>query len=467
MPCAIAIAVLFLASSAPPAGGRSEALRMLQAERNAIRTGTLRWSRCDQRNRGTARVHYESRIAGDDLLLRVLGADRAAERNATDPRAQLDHGPMNVLNRDGECWTHEELSVFAEVRPAGLGHAGTPDPRTFGLATVVSFETLEQTVWLGASDAAQESPYEEFDEHGMTIVKTRDGDDEISYVVDPARGWNPVRITRRENGEVTQEMRCELAEFDGHWFPRRIEYFDADFENGSLPAEVIEIEHAAFNKAGDPARLGPADIKVDVETNIHRFNGETQELELAFWDGEKLIAQDEYLRRLAAGELRAGEMFREADARNRAAMQAMTDSGVRPYRWYFAGRSTGDVTFRSFESQWEVYTRQFIAKYSLTEDQTQQALTVLADCQIRANAYLASHRLEIDDLDRQIGANGQISASAPAERHAALRDRARTLIGPIDQLTQELHDRLDRIPTRSQRAARSASQPAVPPRDGG
>jgi hypothetical protein len=467
MSCAIAMVGLFLVALAPPAEKRAEALRMLQAERNAIRTGTLRWSRCDYRKGGATRASYESRIAGGDLVLRVLGDGGAVERDPSNPRPPPDHGPLNVLNRDGECWTHEELSVFAEVWPTGHGFSGTPDPRTFGLATVVSFETLDQTVWLGASDGERVSPCEEFDEHGMTIVKARDGNDEVSYVIDPARGWNPVRITRRANGLVTQEMRCELAEFDGHWFPRRIEYFDADFENGSRPAEIVEVEHAAFNRPGDPARLGPGDIRIDIGTNIHRFNSETQEHELTFWDGEKLISQDEYLRRAAAGELRAGEMFRAADAHNRAAMEAMVDQGLRPYGWYFAGRSTGGATFRNFESQWEAYTRRFISRYSLTEDQTQQALAVLAECQARANAYLASHRREIEELDGQLGANGRASASAPAERHLALRERARALIRPIDDLTRELHDRLDRIPTRSQRAAHPTSRPTVLPRDGG
>lgn len=472
---------------------RPVALQLLQASRSAIRTATLSWSRTNFAETEVRRIHYQSRIGGSDLLLSMRGDDEGViSRTADGKPAPVSYGPMNVLIRDGDLWTHADFDVFAEVEPTARGHQGTPDPRTFGLAPVLSFETLEDTVWLGSGDPMGESWYEEYEEQGRVVVVWTRGDDEVTYWIEPEHGWNPVRVVHRASGERVAEMRCELENFDGHWFPRRMEFFNASFADGARPAEVIEIDDAAFNRPSDPPRLSPADIRVDVGTNIHRYGPERRNPELAFWDGQKLISQEEYFRRLGAGELHEGEIHREALRYTRAlTAERERTTTARPERWFFLGREQGRYTFRTWESDWERYTRYFIKTFNLSEDQTQRALAILEECQQRGRAYVAARQQEIDSAQRDMNrhANGEeiqsgaqrgshaergraeAAATAPAPAHArldALRERVHELIRPLDEIYAELRGRLDRIPTRAQREAvrAAASRPASAPSGG-
>lgn len=471
---------------------RPVALQMLHADRSAIKTATLSWSRTDYADAQPRRIHFQSRIGGPDLLLSMRGDDEGViSRTADGKPAPVSYGPVNVLICDGDLWTHADYDVFAEVEPTARGYQGTPDPRTFGLAPVMSFETLDDTVWLGGGDPMGESWYEEYEEQGRVVVVWTHGDDEVTYWIEPEHGWNPVRVVHRAGDRLVAEMRCELENFDGHWFPRRMEFFNPSFADGARPAEVIVIDDAAFNRPSDPPRLGPADIRVDVGTSIHRYGPERRNPELAFWDGQKLISQEEYFRRLGAGELHEGDMHREALRYTRAlTAERERTSTARPERWFFLGRESGTYTFHTWESDWERYTRQFIKTFNLTEDQTQHALSILEECQQRGRAYVAAHQEEIDAAQREMKRHAQgetkpdvqrssradrgrpeAAVTAPTSAHQrleALREQVHQLIRPLDEIYAELRGRLDRIPTRAQReAVRAAtSRPASAPSGG-
>ncbi|MCH8881067.1 MAG: hypothetical protein IID34_14455 [Planctomycetes bacterium] len=113
------------------------------------------------------------------------------------------------------------------------------------------------------------------------------------------------------------------------------------------------------------------------------------------------------------------------------------------------------VEVKTFESQWERYTREFIARYSLKDSQEQKAWSILKKCQDQGNSYIRRHRAELDKLEARVGElSKSTAAAADREQLAAVRQRLGEKLAPIDDIFEnQLKPRLDKLPTRKQRAA--------------
>ena len=113
------------------------------------------------------------------------------------------------------------------------------------------------------------------------------------------------------------------------------------------------------------------------------------------------------------------------------------------------------VEVETFESRWQRYTREFIARYSLKDSQEQKAWSILKKCQEQGNSYVARHRAELDKLEARVGElSKSTAAAADREQLAAVRQRLGEKLAPIDDIFEnQLKPRLDKLPTRKQRAA--------------
>jgi len=127
-------------------------------------------------------------------------------------------------------------------------------------------------------------------------------------------------------------------------------------------------------------------------------------------------------------------------------------------------RPTGPKTGKNFESEWEKYVREFIARYNLDDEQAQRANTILADCQQQAERYLGTRRSDIEQMEKREKelkeakpAGGKAAASDAPDRSKELADitkRKDEAMKPVaDIFEKTLKPRLEKLPTRAQRKA--------------
>jgi hypothetical protein len=116
-----------------------------------------------------------------------------------------------------------------------------------------------------------------------------------------------------------------------------------------------------------------------------------------------------------------------------------------------------------FESAWEKYVREFIAKYKLNDEQTQKANAVLEDCQAQAKRYTIGRREQIEKVDKLIEELKQSQDKNKSKELSELDAQRAKLIEPIERIFDEqLKPRLERLPTRAQRRAAEAAAKQKP-----
>lgn len=119
---------------------------------------------------------------------------------------------------------------------------------------------------------------------------------------------------------------------------------------------------------------------------------------------------------------------------------------------------------RQYESEWERYTREFIAKYNLNDDQTAKANATLKDCQEQAARVMQSKEPQIEQIEKQLGElkSPENKDKDKATKLADLEKQKSKLLEPIgDIFEKKLKPRLETLPTRAQRkAAETAAKPA-------
>lgn len=117
----------------------------------------------------------------------------------------------------------------------------------------------------------------------------------------------------------------------------------------------------------------------------------------------------------------------------------------------------GDMS--SFESEWEQYTKQFIERYKLDDEQKTKAMQILKDCQDQGNRYVTSRKARIEAIDEELKKLGN-DANA-AEQRKKLTEQRGKLLDPLTQIFErQLKPRLEKLPTRAQR--RDAENPPKP-----
>lgn len=125
-----------------------------------------------------------------------------------------------------------------------------------------------------------------------------------------------------------------------------------------------------------------------------------------------------------------------------------------------AGADRRDPTLggKDFESAWEKYVRDFIAKYQLNESQSQRALAILDTCKQRANRYLKSRRMHLERIERDLAELAKSDAKDVAAQRTNLNKRQQDLLEPIGRIfDRQLKPRLERLPTRAQKKAAEES----------
>ena len=340
--------------------------------------------------------------------------------------------PMHTLSRDGELWRSEENtgsgSRFQDGRPNNL----VVDPRTFGLRAAMTHATLAEALKPNPG-APKRWRYSESTEGDIHVVTGECEDGRVTqWWIDSQRGWNPIRV-RTQKGDRWWESRTTLRQFDGVWFPETVEYRDSRWKDGANPQWTIRVYDAEFNKPEHPDHFTPQDIGIESGMGLALLDTNFQPREWGFFDGKQFVPVTDYYEK------------RVADAR--AASETPPPMDLEQVR-------TRVEAVRRYESVWEAYTREFIEKYALGEDQTQKAWQILRDCQDNAKNYLTKRLSYIQKLERELAGLKDLDEKERAPRAAALADVLDKLCKPIDTIFErQLKPRLAKLPTRKQRAA--------------
>lgn len=426
-------------------------------------TARFEWSLRETATGGGKTAHtrfFSSRCAGDDYLIVDRGDEDAIVQRTSDGReaAVTYKGARHALMKGGEAWIHVEDAIDATVvTPRDAEMFGLYDMRRLGIHMFGENKSIEER----AADAGYPAPRYESSTtaDGLEVVTATVGSGKQQWWIDPEKGWNVVRTAVWLNGAKIGEARYELGLYDGVWFPKRMEKFRLAAGEAE-PSTVLEVLSAEFNRLEHPQELTPATIGIEVGTSLMLLNRVPPVARR--WDGEKLVRFDEFRARLENGEIALGPtVARETRRLQASGIKRQNQIETDPKRPNTRVDPTNGAS--RFQSEWEAYTRRFIARYRLDPGQTQKALEILRDCQDRGNQYLTRRKPEFQQLEKL---ELELKSAPPEDERIAMekRQRLRTkrelLRAPIGQIFEtQLKPRLSKIPTRAQRQTAEGRAP--------
>jgi hypothetical protein len=263
-------------------------------------------------------------------------------------------------------------------------------------------------------------------------------------ILDPTKGHNPLRVEVSRNGEMQWRAESELANYDGTWFPKRVELYLNDFEAGRVPTYIFDVTSAQFDKPSQPTSYTPADIGIVAGTSLNFYENNNALLDgrrrPMGWDGKQLLSRTEFAKRLKDGSV----------TRDPSAQRAINAS--------IAKGKPLDL----FLANWRRYTDLVISKYKLDPEQTEKAKAILEDCISQARSYCHGHEEQFQriraDISRALGEGG-IDAAGRSQSIAQLAQAMTRLERPLEEIyVAQLRPRLGRLPTRRQIAAAAESE---------
>ncbi len=145
-----------------------------------------------------------------------------------------------------------------------------------------------------------------------------------------------------------------------------------------------------------------------------------------------------------------------ADAANAPEATEPTTGRPRPQPPAAPGKPTGP---KVITDEWERYTEDFITRYQLDSEQSTKARQQLKVAQENRDEYMRGRGKELP------GAEKELAAAVKDEDKTAAKARVDRLKKPVETYFTQLKERLDKLPTRQQRAKATKSEPAavVPP----
>lgn len=110
------------------------------------------------------------------------------------------------------------------------------------------------------------------------------------------------------------------------------------------------------------------------------------------------------------------------------------------------------------EHAWDYWVKGFIRKYELDKAQIETANAILKECKERAAKYRESHKAEIEAAKERLV---ELLKNRDREKIKETRTRINDLNKPIADLFGILQERVNKIPTESQRAAHEQTREAA------
>jgi hypothetical protein len=395
--------------------------------------------------------HYFTwRCAGDTYITVDQGDQDGVVMRDADGRPRDDlpyHGPMNFLVRGNEIWMHVEDAPTVEVWAAERqSFFKLHDLRKEGLDPVADGADPEERL---RALGYPPPDYESFEENGLIVVTARARGGELRWLIDPDKDWNIVRTGVWVNGKQIGDTRYTLAQYDGVWFPQRMERYRLG-AGDVAPSTVVTVLSAEFNRPNHPQELTPPDIGIEAGATIIFEDPGLYAPNSLMWDGRKPVLAAEFIERLEKGELHRGPTIQREFERAKAELKAAAagqSATTRPVHFEAA------LDPQNFESQWERYTRRFIVRYRLDDEQARKAWTICRECDERGRKYVAGRR---SDFEEWQGRRDALNKATPEDREKQsprVHERRAELMQPVERIFEDrLKPALDQLPTPAQRS---------------
>lgn len=436
-------------------GDRPQVLLNLERYRNNLRTAHIDFSTLDiirdPRVYGPEQQrffkHRTCRLSGRDIIWVDRGDEEGVVgRTVSGAPNPSRTNPVHVLRRGDGTWEHQEQTDRATTYDSDMPGMA-PDLRALGTMYGPTVYDVADTLWRDPVPQPSPRTYEATAQDGLHIVTAKSDVGTIKWWIDPKRGWAPTRVALFRDGRVFSESRSVLKQFEGVWFPETVQYFAKGYKDGREPYKTVRVYSASWNDPEHPQHFTPEAIGIQKGMILRKKDSYGQELCSGFYNGQAFATPEEYaaqrkLASLAETVARGAELTEEE-------------------KWDLLTRDQN-----MFISHWEAYTAQFIQRYRLNSEQSDKGWAVLKSCQERANKYLSRHKAEFGEVQKEIGVLRDSASSEKTRRLAVSHERRRRLMQPIDDIFEnQLKPRLDKLPTRAQRAAaeaNAATQPAKP-----
>lgn len=401
---------------------------------------------------------YSIRFANGTEVLTDRGDRNGIVTRTPDgaPHPFMPQEPRHYYSADQESINRSEspLSlVLVYKRPSGR----RLDVRALGFGLHEQENELEHGIWSDSVQNPEARRYSEAIENGLYVVSWMTGRTRVTFWLDPEKDWSPVRV-RQEREDFWSETRSAYAKDDGIWFPTLVETYQSDYDGGRSAARAVQVIRREFNMPDHPQQLTYADIGLEPGMPCEFRDQTSGEAFPGVWDGKQALRTNDYLKKLNSGEVQEGPNYRRAFYAKRAKRAEEARAGnaaarpplvaklpVRPQRWL---------------STWEEYVRDFIAKYKLSQEQSDKAHAILRECQDQANQYIDRKIADFQDLQRR---HTELLESVPPDIEARLErieQERKALLAPIDEIFEKrLKPRLDKLPTAAQRKAAGDKEP--------
>jgi len=392
---------------------------------------------------------YTSKIAGDQRLYFNRGdLRRGGLQNRAEEGNPYSYSELRYLVKDGEMWDSIEDAQKVTVQPYDRRMDPTVDGRTAGFLPIPEVMPALEHCFEDYLQRLNVTSYLVDDQGDICEVTAHlpDGIREFKWWLDKQKGWSPVRCAVISEGRVINEAVSTLRNYDGIWFPERVEYHSAERGNS-----VKHILSATFDKPEHPHGYSPNDLGVLPGTAVADLRG--RDPTMSWWDGEQVFPDgDPYFERVDRGEIDLEPYRREAER------IARDGPGRKPK--VITDPAAGLVHLSHTPGLWEEYVRRFMLKHRLDIPQTRKGWEVLSEAQKAAYQFLDRHARDFERIDRQIEelrtaerADGAGRSEAQAKRETLDAERLR-MLEPIDLIFEkQLRARLESLLTPAQRKA--------------
>ncbi len=352
---------------APPPDPPEELLAA-QAARTAVETAHVVWT-MDEETAG--RRFFRSRFAGKSHLL-VLSGDRDGAVLPDRVGQPGAYSEVRQLVLDDAQWVYVQDTATVSVN-RGDDMIPMLDIRTVGFMPHYSPDQGLSKSFLSDPDI---EAYEVLHDAGSVLITARFTHGRaVRWWLDPEQGFQPTRCAMFLNEAFRGQALTRYAEYDGVYFPRRVEYQNEEHEI----TRSIDVLFAAFNRPWHPSALGPADLGL---LPGHAVN--TRELSQSIavvWDGAQVVARDAFVARVERGEVDAGPFAAQVKQ-----VREQGGPGIRPVR------------IADFDAQalhrapvlWEPYVQAYVCEKRLDLEAMRKSWALLDQAQARVYAYIES-----------------------------------------------------------------------------
>jgi hypothetical protein len=227
------------------------------------------------------------------------------------------------------------------------------------------------------------------------------------------------------------------------------------------------VHHVDCSEASDAPRFTLSDLGVEPRSSIARQNrprrpGTPRERALSTptWSGKGIVTEADWRQGVELGLWDWGPNYKRTVGLTKGKNPYVTPDQEQRRRLFIREMKSKQVLY-GHAGLWEEYVREFMRRYELEEQQREKAGLILLDCQKRAQEIIDRRRNELSEtVSKLLDAD----EAGKAEEVAKLRERLRHALRPVDVIFEDsLKPRLEKLPTRAQRAAAEAKSPSSQP----